>query len=125
MTIRVMILEDEPTAASQIVEAVKRWDPAARVLSVAESVRAAIDALRSLPRPDVIFADIRLADGLSFRAFDEVSVRCPVVFATAYDARVIEEMERHAVDYILKPIEAPLIARTLDRYARLRAWTAG
>jgi DNA-binding LytR/AlgR family response regulator len=117
---RVTILEDEALAAAQLVDLIRCWDPEVRVTAVHESVRDAVDALRAGPEPDLLFADIRLSDGLSFRVFDEVPVRCPVVFATAYDAHVVEALERNAIDYLLKPLQAERVARALDKYVRLR-----
>lgn len=122
---RVYILEDEPPAAAQLVAAIRAWDPAAEIPSVAESVRDAVRLLRGGPEPDLIFADIRLTDGLSFRVFDEVKVRCPVVFATAYDEHAIRAMEQNAIDYLLKPIQRARVAQALDKYVRLREHFGG
>lgn len=122
---RVYILEDEPPAAAQLVAAIRAWDPAAEIPSVAESVRDAVRLLRAEPEPDLIFADIRLTDGLSFRVFDEVKVRCPIVFATAYDEHAIRAMEQNAIDYLLKPIQRARVAQALDKYVRLREHFGG
>jgi DNA-binding LytR/AlgR family response regulator len=118
--VRLLILEDEPPAAAQLVAAVRAYRDDARVIGVAESVREAVRLLRAEPEPDLILADVRLADGLSFRVFDEVPVRCPVVFATAHDQHVIEAMEQNAIDYLLKPIQPARVAQALDKYVRLR-----
>lgn len=125
MTVRVVILEDEPPAAAQLQQAVARWDATARVVGVAESVRQAVHLLRSIPEPDVIIADIRLSDGLSFRVFDQVALTCPVIFATAYDQHIIAAMERNAIDYLLKPIDPARVGQALDKYLRLRQHFGG
>jgi DNA-binding LytR/AlgR family response regulator len=117
---RLLILEDEAPAAAQLTAAIHAWNEGARVIGVAESVREAVRFLREEPEPDLIFADIRLADGLSFRVFEQVTVRCPVVFATAYDQHVIEAMEQNAIDYLLKPTQPARVAQALDKYVRLR-----
>ncbi len=85
MTLRVLILEDEPPAVAQLERGLRRWNPTTIIAGVADSVRGAVEWLRVHPGPDVILADIRLSDGLSLRVFDEVRVSCPVIFATAYD----------------------------------------
>jgi two-component system LytT family response regulator len=117
---RLLILEDEPPAAAQIVAAARAWSAGVEVAGVIESVREAVRSLREAPEPDLVFADVRLADGPSFRVFDEVSVRCPIVFATAYDQHVIQAMEQNAIDYLLKPIQPARVAQALDKYVRLR-----
>jgi len=117
---RILILEDEAPAAAQLASAIHAWNEGAQVAGVAESVREAVRLLREGPEPDLVFADIRLADGLSFRVFEEAPVRCPVVFATAYDQHVIEAMNQNAIDYLLKPIQQARVAQALDKYVRLR-----
>jgi two-component system LytT family response regulator len=122
--LQVVILEDEPHAALQLAASIRAWEHTSalgvEVSAVAESVRDAVALLRDRPAPDLVFADIRLADGLSFRVFDEVRVDCPVVFATAYDQYAIAAMTANAIDYLLKPIEPARVARALDKYLRLR-----
>ena len=125
MTLRVMILEDEPPAAAQLVDALHAWDPTAEVVAVAQSVREAVAALRRSAEPDLVLADIRLADGLSFKVFEEVPLDCPVIFATAYDEHVITALEHNGIDYLLKPIQPARVAQALDKYARLRQHFGG
>ncbi|MCK6547293.1 LytTR family DNA-binding domain-containing protein [Myxococcota bacterium] len=117
---KVLIFEDEPPAVAQLEHALHRWDPRAEVVGVAATVARAITLLGEHPDVDLVFADVRLADGLSLAAFDAVSVRCPVIFATAYDGYVIEALEKSAIDYVLKPIQADRVALALDKWARLR-----
>jgi DNA-binding LytR/AlgR family response regulator len=120
MTLRVLILEDEPAAAAQLEDALGAWDASARVVGVAATVRRAVELLRQPPPPDLILADVRLADGLSLAVFDEVPVACPVIFATAHDDFVIQALERNAIDYVLKPISRARVGAALEKYARLR-----
>jgi two-component system LytT family response regulator len=118
---RVIIFEDEPAAATQLKAAIEAF-PGAEVVAIAESIHDALELLRSGTRFDLIFADIRLSDGSSFRIFDELEAPCPVVFATAYDVHAIEAMEKNAIDYILKPIDPGRVAQALEKYQRLGAY---
>lgn len=124
-TMRVMILEDEPPAMAQLVEAVKGYSPDVEVIATAGSVREAAAALAGGLAPDLILADIHLSDATSFQLFERVEVACPVVFVTAYDAHVLQAFERGAIDYVLKPIEPGRLSAALDRYLRLRAHFTG
>ncbi len=125
MSLRVLLLEDEPPALAQLERAIRLWDSSVPVLGGLASVRAAVDWLRVHPEPDLVFADVRLSDGLSLRVFDEVRVACPVVFTTAYDSYAMRAMEQNAIDYLLKPIEAKRVAQALDKYVRLRQHFGG
>jgi two-component system LytT family response regulator len=122
---RVFLFEDEPAAVAQLEHAIRRWDPSVEIAGVAATCRRAVELLRAGPAPDAIFADVRLADGLSLSVFDAVEVRCPVIFTTAHEAFVVEALERNAIDYVLKPIQPERIAAALDKYLRPAAHFAG
>ncbi|HEY2513682.1 MAG TPA: LytTR family DNA-binding domain-containing protein [Polyangiaceae bacterium] len=125
MSLRIAIFEDEPPAAAALEGALRRLDPRVEVALVAPSVRRALEGLRKLPDLDLIFADVRLSDGLSLRVFDEARPTCPAIFTTAYDAYVIQALERNAIDYLLKPIEDSRLAQAMSKYARLREHFGG
>ena len=92
------------------------------VLGTDESVAQAVQLLRAGPAPDVLFLDIHLADGLSFELFEQVAVRCPVIFTTAYDQYALQAFRVNSVDYLLKPIdEAELTAALAKLRQRLPA----
>jgi two-component system LytT family response regulator len=120
MSLRVFILEDEAPAVAQLERMLLRWDASTVIAGVAESVRDGVAWLRAHPEPDLVLADLRLSDGLSLRVFDEVQLACPVIFTTAHDDYVMKAMERNAIDYLLKPIEAGRLALSLEKYRRLR-----
>ena len=82
---KTLIIEDETAAARNLEAILKGIEPDAEVLDVLESVSDSIEWLRTHPAPDLLFMDIHLADGDSFRIFDAVEVPAPVVFPTAYD----------------------------------------
>ena len=84
------------------------------ILGTAESVAQAVTLLRELS-PDVLFLDINLADGLSFEIFEQVAVRCPVIFTTAYDQYALQAFKVNSVDYLLKPIDADELAAALTK----------
>jgi DNA-binding LytR/AlgR family response regulator len=125
MSLRILILEDEPPAVAALERALRRWDPSVNLAGVADSVRLATEWLNTHPAPELVLADIRLADGLSLRVFDEVRVTCPVIFITAHDDYILKALERNAIDYLLKPIEQARLSRALDKYLRLREHFGG
>lgn len=118
MSLGVVLLEDEPPAVAELTRAIETWPGGARVIGTAHAVKGGIELLQQT-HPDVIFADIRLSDGLSFRVFEALPPTAPVIFATAYDEHVIRAMAENAIDYLLKPIEAVRVWQALDKYVRL------
>ena len=82
---KTLIIEDETAAARNLEAILADIEPDAEVLGVLESVSESVEWLRTHPSPDLLFMDIHLADGDSFRIFEAVEVTAPVVFTTAYD----------------------------------------
>ena len=84
---KALIIEDETAAALNLEAILKQVAPGVEIIGTLESVEESIGWLRANPQPDLLFMDIHLADGDSFRIFDAVEVTAPVVFTTAYFLR--------------------------------------
>lgn len=117
---RLFLVEDEAPARDRLIETIGRVEPGAQVVGVAASVREAQDWLGSHPAPDLMLLDVQLADGLSFELFANDTVRCPAIFATAYDEFVLEAFKANAIDYVLKPVSDEAMGRAFATYRRLR-----
>jgi DNA-binding LytR/AlgR family response regulator len=116
----VLIIEDETPAAERLQTLLSEADPALRTLAVLDSVESSVEWLDSHPRPDLLFCDIQLADGLSFEIFAQREVQAPVIFTTAYDEYALRAFQVNSIDYLLKPVEADQLRRALDKYRRLQ-----
>ncbi|QDA61305.1 LytR/AlgR family response regulator transcription factor [Hymenobacter jejuensis] len=116
---KVLLLEDEYPAAERLQRLLHQAAPEAQVLTVLDSVTAAVAWLAANPAPDAILADIQLADGLSLEVFDRAVVSSPVIFTTAYDAYAIRAFKANSIDYLLKPIK---LADLQAAFAKLRQW---
>jgi DNA-binding LytR/AlgR family response regulator len=68
----------------------------------------------------LIFLDIQLADGISFDIFRQVEVNTPVIFTTAYDEYAIKAFQLNSIDYLLKPIQQPLLEKALKKLELLQ-----
>jgi DNA-binding LytR/AlgR family response regulator len=117
----VLIIEDEPQAAQRLENLLRSIDPKIEVLSILDSVRKSIAWLKSNPKPDLIFMDIQLADGLSFEIFDKVEVLTPVIFTTAFDEYALKAFKVNSIDYILKPFDKEELQKALNKYDQLKA----
>ncbi|GAA0891808.1 LytTR family DNA-binding domain-containing protein [Fulvivirga kasyanovii] len=118
---RVLIIEDEPTAAQKLINMLMKLDAQLEVVNVIQSVEEAINWLRENPAPDLAFVDVQLADDISFEIFKKVEVKFPVIFATAYDEYILEALEHHSIDYLLKPLQEERLAKALDKVKRLES----
>jgi DNA-binding LytR/AlgR family response regulator len=117
-----LVVEDEPLAARRLTSLLQKHAAPLTLLGPAESVAQAVALLQASPAPDVLFLDIHLADGLSFELFEQVEIKCPVIFTTAYDQYALRAFKVNSVDYLLKPIdEEELVAALAKLRQRLPA----
>ncbi|MDP2338491.1 MAG: LytTR family DNA-binding domain-containing protein [Bacteroidota bacterium] len=112
---RIVILEDETRAANHLERLLAKVAPNMTVVAKLESVRDGVKYLQNNPEPDLIFSDIQLADGLSFEIYNQVTVRCPIIFTTAYDHYAIEAFKTNGIDYLLKPIEEERLNQAIEK----------
>ncbi|KIC96418.1 LytR/AlgR family response regulator transcription factor [Flavihumibacter solisilvae] len=122
---KILIIEDEAPAAAKLTTALEQAPVEIELLGITGSVRDSVQWLQQNQRPDLIFMDIELSDGQSFRIFEQVSIDCPVIFATAYDEYWQEAFECNSIDYLLKPIRQEKLEAALKKYESLKQHFAG
>jgi DNA-binding LytR/AlgR family response regulator len=117
-----LIAEDEPLLAQALrAELAAAWPDLEVVACVGDGASAVREALQRLPQ--VLFLDIRMPglDGLGAAA--ELADSWPVdeapmpqlVFVTAYDEYAARAFEAQAIDYVLKPVQADRLRKTVAR----------
>ena len=116
-----LLLEDEPLAARRTRGYLERYGRGLTEAGWCQSVADARDWLDGHGDPDLIISDIELLDGNVFTLFDARAVRCPVVFATAYDQFLLKAFEANGVGYLLKPFTYEQFAAALDKVRGLVA----
>lgn len=114
--IRAVLIEDEPLAARKLQRLLTDIAPDIQILEVLDSVQSSISWLKEHPTPDLIFSDIQLGDGSSFRIFESVKVNCPVIFVTAYDSYAVRAFSLNSIDYLLKPVQQQELDRAVSRF---------
>ncbi|AEI48617.1 LytR/AlgR family response regulator transcription factor [Runella slithyformis] len=114
----ILILEDEPLVAKNLEKLIHQLLPEAVLEGPLVSVEAALNRLRKHPVPDLIMADIQLADGVSFDIFQELKLSCPIIFTTAYDEYAIRAFKVNSIDYLLKPIDKAELSCAFEKFKR-------
>ncbi|WP_026952520.1 LytR/AlgR family response regulator transcription factor [Algoriphagus mannitolivorans] len=113
---KILIIEDEKPAENRLTKLLKGHFPGDELIGNMDSVSRSIAWLSENPDPELIFCDIQLADGISFEIFDQVPVKSPVIFTTAYDQYAIKAFQVNAIDYLLKPIDPDELARAVEKF---------
>lgn len=116
---RVIIVEDETAAVVNLRSMLAAIEPEAEVVAVLESVEEAVEYFSKDAVADVVFMDIHLADGDSFRIFQSVDIYIPIIFTTAYDEYALEAFKVNSIDYLLKPFKEEELRRAIDKLCRL------
>jgi two-component system, LytTR family, response regulator LytT len=117
---RILIIEDEETAARQLMSLLNECIAQPSYLGIIDSVEEAIDRLRAVPAIDLLFVDIYLSDGAAFEIFHAVKTEIPVIFTTAYDQYALQAFDVNCIDYLLKPIRKEKLQQSLDKFRRLK-----
>ena len=112
---QVIIADDEPLARDLLSSILEEFDQI-EIIASCKNGREAIDACTKYS-PDIIFLDIQMP---GVNGFEVVKALQPedmplIIFVTAFDKFAADAFDLHAVDYILKPINADRINRAIDR----------
>ena len=116
---RVVIIEDETAAAQNLSAVLHKVCPDVEIVATIDTVVDSVEFFNSAPICDLVFMDIHLADGASFRIFDKAEIAQPIIFTTAYDQYAIEAFKVNSIDYLLKPINEESVKRAIAKWQRL------
>jgi len=111
--LRVLLVDDESAASRWMADLLSRHRHV-RVVGRARRADQA-EALIARLRPDVVFLDVEMPgrDGLS--VLDRLDPSIKGVIVTAYEDYAVDAFDTAAVDYLLKPVTAARLERTLAR----------
>lgn len=113
--IKALIVEDELYIRKGLISMIESLDKNIDILGECETVNDAI-AVSKACKPDVVFLDINLKDGIAFDFLDKVKdISFQVIFITAYDQYALQALKNGAVDYILKPVDIKELEKAIDK----------
>jgi DNA-binding LytR/AlgR family response regulator len=118
---RILIIEDEPIAASQLSALVLKLRPGWSVAGICDTVKSTVRWINENGLPDLAFFDIQLGDGLSFNVFEQLQFTAPVIFTTAFDEYAIRAFKVNSIDYLLKPIVEADMEKALQKFEKQQA----
>jgi DNA-binding response OmpR family regulator len=121
--LRVLIVDDEPLARQRLRHLLAEI-PGTEVVGECGDGTDAARAIGDLA-PDVVLLDVQMREMGGFALVDAIGAgrMPPVVFVTAHDQFALRAFDVNAVDYLLKPVQTPQLARALQRAAERRRAT--
>jgi two-component system LytT family response regulator/two-component system response regulator LytT len=120
-TLTTIVVDDEQLACDELSYLLKDFSEI-EVIGTAGNGLQAVELIRKL-EPELVFLDIHMPglDGLAVvRQLREQEEELPhFIFVTAYEQHAVEAFRLKAMDYILKPVEKPRLAETIDHARRI------
>jgi two-component system, LytTR family, response regulator len=115
MTLNVLIVDDEPVARRR-VRRLLRTQHDVSVVGECGDGAAAVEFIRTRP-PDLVLLDVQMPELDGFEVLRDLPPASipQIVFITAHDQYALRAFEVHALDYLLKPIQADRLALAIDR----------
>jgi len=124
MKLRTLIVDDEPLAREGVALALAKERDVEIVGSCGDGP-SAVRAIREL-EPDLVFLDIKMPGLDGFGVIGEIGAdKMPlVIFLTAYEQHALRAFRIDALDYLLKPIDAEDLRKSVERARRRHAQDA-
>lgn len=109
-----LIADDEPLLRERLRGMLEQVWPELTIVAEARNGREAVEAANA-KAPDIAFLDIRMPVMGGVEAARLLCVDTRVVFVTAFEEYAIAAFDAGAVDYVVKPVEAERLQRTVQR----------
>ncbi|MEA1784827.1 LytTR family DNA-binding domain-containing protein [Arenibacter sp. GZD96] len=118
MTIRVIIVDDEPLA----IKVIQNYVDQVHELQLVRTFPNAVEAASFLRQNeiDLIFLDINLPILGGFEFMESLTVKPMVVITTAHEEYAVKGFELEAIDYLVKPIPFPRFLKAINRIIQLK-----
>lgn len=116
---KILILEDELPAQKQLRKLIEKYFPDFTIMGALTSVTSAAEWLK-YNKPDLIFMDVELSDGVCFELFKLVEVSSCIIITTAYENYAIEAFRINSIDYLLKPLDENAFVKSVERCLKMR-----
>ena len=119
MTLRVIVVDDEPPARMRLRRLMADHADVAIIAECGDGA-SAVQAIESAA-PDLVLLDIQMPelDGFDVLQALELPQLPAIIFVSAFDQYALRAFQVHALDYVLKPVEADRLAEALA-HARVR-----
>ena len=113
MSIKCIIIDDEPLAINVIEDYLKNFDNI-EIVAIFNNPLKAYSILEQ-EKIDVIFLDINMPQMTGFTFIESLSNKPLIVFTTAYREYAVKSFELDILDYLVKPIPFNRFLKTINK----------
>jgi two-component system LytT family response regulator len=114
MKYRCVLVEDDERSLARLKRLLAMFPDDVEIVGEASSGPRAVEVIRQAA-PDLVFLDIDLPGFNGFEVLERLDRQPAVVFTTAFNQHALEAFRAFAVDYLLKPLEAEPLQRSLQK----------
>jgi len=113
--LKAVIVDDEKIAREVLESYLKTYcDSKVEVVEICDGFNTAVEVLRKV-EVDIVFLDIEMPFGNGLDVLDSIGdYTFKVIFTTAFDQYAVEALNKHAFDYLLKPISIKKLMKSVD-----------
>ncbi len=115
-----LIADDEPHLAAYLQKQLALAWPELEIVAMARNGLEAAETIAAY-RPQLAFLDIKMPGLSGLEVAQGIEGATRVVFVTAYDEFAVQAFEAEVIDYVLKPVNAERLAKTVERVRRALA----
>jgi two-component system LytT family response regulator len=121
MPLRALIIDDEAKSREVLSRQLEHFCPEIEVIGNATNGNQAAQLIREM-KPDVVFLDVELGADTGFDLLKSLGeVKFDVVFTTAHEKYALEAIRFSALDYLMKPILAEELKRSVARLLKKKS----
>lgn len=117
---KVLIIEDEKYGFDNLCRLLRQIDPEISIDGPVTNIVDINPFMLCQQNYDIIFADIKLEDGVCFEALSNVELITPIVFVTAYDEYALKAFQTGGICYLLKPIDKEELTNAIERSLQIK-----
>ncbi len=116
----IVIIEDEVPARKKLKRFIEQACGEYQILAELDTITAVASFFEKEQDIDVVFSDIELRDGNVFEIYTKLSLNCPIIFTTAYNAFFMDAFDANGIAYLLKPYSFDKFSSAWHKYLRLQ-----
>ena len=121
--IKAVLVDDEPLARSMVAEYLEGYPQVEIAAECGDGFEGAKAIMQH--QPDIVFLDIQMPKISGFEMLEIIDNPPAIIFTTAFDEYAIHAFERHAIDYLLKPITKARFDRAMAKFLDTQQMEAG
>lgn len=113
--LKAVIVDDEKIAREVLSNYLETYcAQKVEIVGVCDGFNSAVEVLRS-SEVDLVFLDVEMPFGNGLDVLDSIGdYDFKVIFTTAFDQYAVEALNKHAFDYLLKPISIKKLMKSVD-----------